>query len=261
MIKPCDRTFGKFRRYFAYILLACLCLVGTACAPGMPSSQSRPGIERLEFVGYSVQAGAFAVADNAAGLMRRLESQGLSAYYFRDQDGLYKVRFGSFPDRESAKERAVRLASRGVLRDYFVVDPQSYSAAWMPRRGAKYLRRELVSTAKSFLGTPYEWGGTSERDGFDCSGLTMAVYRHNGLNLPRVADRQYRSGRPVSRSGLRKGDLVFFDTKRRGKPSHVGLYIGHGRFIHAASSGSVVTTGRLSKSYFRARFLGGRSYL
>jgi cell wall-associated NlpC family hydrolase len=142
-----------------------------------------------------------------------------------------------------------------------VVDPQGYSSAWMPHRGAKYLRRELAETARDFLGTPYEWGGESERDGFDCSGLTMAVYRHNGLNLPRVAARQYRSGRPVSRNNLRKGDLVFFDTKRRGQPSHVGLYIGNGRFIHAPSTGSVVRTERLSKSYFRARFLGGRSYL
>jgi TPR repeat protein len=227
----------------------------------MSSFQSRSGVGRLEFVRYSVQVGAFSVADNAASVMRELESQGLAAYYFRDRDGLYKVRFGSFPNRPSARERAARLASRGVFQDFFVVDPQGYSSAWMPHRGAKYLRRELAETARDFLGTPYEWGGESERDGFDCSGLTMAVYRHNGLNLPRVAARQYRSGRPVSRNNLRKGDLVFFDTKRRGQPSHVGLYIGNGRFIHAPSTGSVVRTERLSKSYFRARFLGGRSYL
>jgi len=248
-------------RWPSRALLACICLVAISCAPRVSAPPDRYQEGRLEFVKYSVQAGAFAVVDNAASLMRRLERSGLGAYYFRDQDGLYKVRFGSFPDRESARERAASLASRGVLREYFVVDPQSYSAARMPRSGAKYLRRELVSTAKSFKGTPYEWGGTSKRNGFDCSGLTMAVYRHNGLNLPRVAARQYRSGRPISRYNLRKGDLVFFDTKRRGRPSHVGLYIGNGRFIHAPSPGSVVTTERLSKSYFRARFLGGRSYL
>jgi hypothetical protein len=212
-------------------------------------------------VGYSVQAGAFAVVDNAASLMRRLERNGLGAYYFRDRDGLFKVRFGSFPDRESARDRAGDLASRGILREYFVVEPRSYSAARMPERGAQYLRRELAETAREFLGTPYEWGGESQREGFDCSGLTMAVYRHNGLDLPRVAARQYRAGRPISRRAMRKGDLIFFDTKRQGEPSHVGLYVGRGRFIHAPSSGSEVTTERLSRSYFRSRYLGARTYL
>ena len=248
-------------RWPSRALLACICLMALACAPRVSAPPDRYQDGRLEFVKYSVQAGAFAEVDNAASLMRRLEESGLGAYYFRDEDGLYKVRFGSFPDRQTAKDRAADLASQGVLWEYFVVEPRSYSSAWMPQRGAKHLRRQLASTARSFLDTPYEWGGASEEDGFDCSGLTMAVYRHNGLNLPRVASRQYRSGRPVSRSQLRKGDLVFFDTKRRGKPSHVGLYIGNGRFIHAPSSGSAVTTERLSRSYFRSRYLGARTYL
>ena len=260
MIQPCDRTFGKLGQYAVFALLICLCLLA-ACAPRPTTAPPRPEAGRLQFVGYSIQAGAFAVVDNAASLMRELEASGLDAYYFRGRDGLYKVRFGSFPDRQRAEERAERLVSRGILRDYYLVEPGSYSAAHMPQRGARYLRREMAQTARSFVGTPYQWGGTTERDGFDCSGLTMAVYRHNGLELPRVAARQYRFGRPVSRSGLEKGDLVFFDTKRRGEPSHVGLYIGGGRFVHASSSGSEVTTARLSSSYFSSRYLGARTYL
>ncbi len=72
---------------------------------------------------------------------------------------------------------------------------------------------------------------------------------------------QSRSTLALPHTQLRKGDLVFFDIKRRGEPSHVGLYIGDGRFIHASSSGSEVVTARLSRSYFRSRFLGARTYL
>ena len=241
-------------------LLICTCLVAAACAPRAPVPPARQA-GKLESIGYSVQVGAFAMPDNASSLMRKLESKGLGAYYFRDRDGLYKVRFGDFPDRESAEQRAARLTSRGVLQEYFVVDPESYPAARMQQEGPTYVRQELADTARNFLGTSYQWGGTTEREGFDCSGLTMAVYRHNGLNLPRVAAKQYRSGRPISRSALQKGDLVFFDTKNRGVPSHVGLYIGNGRFVHASSHGSEVTTERLSQSFFRSHYLGARTYL
>lgn len=246
---------------FSYIAAtACLYLLAAGCAPHSVHFPDHRVAERLESVEYSVQAGAFYVVENAARMMRRLEGRGLDAYYFRDEDGFYKVRFGDFPDRESAEEKAASLAAKGYLREHFVVGPESYPAA-RAHKGREYVRSELVQTARSFKGTPYQWGGASESTGFDCSGLTMAVYRHNGLDLPRVAKRQYRAGDPVPPNALQKGDLVFFDTRDLGGPSHVGLYVGEGRFIHAPSQGSEVDTDRLSDPYFRNRFLGARTYL
>ena len=123
------------------------------------------------------------------------------------------------------------------------------------------MRSEIVRTAHSFIGVPYQWGGASEQSGFDCSGLTMTVYRHNGLNLPRVSRYQFQTGRPVHLSSIQKGDLVFFDTRGAGQVSHVGIYIGNGRFIHAPSTGRSVAIERLSNPYFRSRFMGARTYL
>ncbi len=239
------------------LIIVLLC----ACAPREPALDHPPPEARLDSMQYSIQAGAFSVLDNAVSLMEKLEEQGLEAYYFQDRDGLYKVRVGNFSSHGQAGQKAKELRSRGVLQEYFVVVPESYPSARVAEKGTDYVRRRLVNTAREFIGVPYKWGGSSPDSGFDCSGLTMVVYRHNGLDLPRVAARQYRTGTPVSRDALKKGDLVFFDTRGSGKVTHVGIYIGNGRFIHAPSSGRDVTRGSLSSSYFRSRYLGARSYL
>ena len=232
-----------------------------ACAPRKPAPDYHLPEARLESMQYSIQAGAFSVLDNAVTLMKNLEQQGLEAYYFQDKDGLYKVRVGNFSSHSQAGQKARELRSRGILQEYFVVVPESYPAARAVEKGTDYVRSRLVETAREFIGVPYKWGGSSPDSGFDCSGLTMVVYRHNGLDLPRVAARQYRTGTPVSRDDLQKGDLVFFDTRGSGKVTHVGLYIGNGRFIHAPSSGRDVTRASLSSPYFRNRYLGAKSYL
>ncbi len=241
-------------------LLAIFALI-CACAPRKPAPDYLPPEARLDSMQYSIQAGAFSVLDNAVSLMKDLEQQGLEAYYFQDKDGLYKVRVGNFSRYLQAGQKAKNLKNRGILQEYFVVVPESYPSAHVAEKGTDYVRRRLVDTAREFIGVPYKWGGSSPESGFDCSGLTMVVYRHNGLNLPRVAARQYRTGTPVHRNSLQKGDLVFFDTRGSGKVTHVGLYIGNGRFIHAPSSGRDVTRASLSSPYFRSRYLGARTYL
>ena len=92
---------------------------------------------------------------------------------------------------------------------------------------------DLVATARRFTGVPYLWGGMSAH-GVDCSGLTSRVYAVNGVDLPRDADMQFDDprARPVERADLRQGDLVFFGQK---KITHVGLYVGDGRFINATT--------------------------
>lgn len=122
------------------------------------------------------------------------------------------------------------------------------------------LRRDLVETATRFIGVPYTRGGNSAEEGFDCSGLTMAVYHLNGLELPRESARQFKVGRYVERQGLQKGDLVFFAIDGGPKVSHVGLYIGNGKFIHAPRPGKTVRIARLDSVYFKKRYVGGRSY-
>ncbi|WP_291319833.1 NlpC/P60 family protein [Desulfonatronospira sp.] len=239
------------------LIIALLC----SCALREPVPDYPPQKARLDNMQYSIQAGAFSVLDNAVSLMKNLEQQGLEAYYFQDRDGLYKVRVGNFSSRRQAGQKAEDLKSRGMLKEYFVVVPESYPSARVDEKGTDYVRSRLVQTAREFIGVPYKWGGSSPDSGFDCSGLTMVVYRHNGLDLPRVAARQYQSGTPVSRNSLQKGDLVFFDTRGSGKVTHVGIYTGNGRFIHAPSSGRDVTGASLSSPYFRSRYLGARSYL
>jgi hypothetical protein len=120
-------------------------------------------------------------------------------------------------------------------------------------------RREIIATAEKYLGVPYVWGGTTA-DGFDCSGLVQTVFAENGISLPRGSGDQYRKGRKVRKGEMRPGDLVFFHTYTSG-PSHVGIYVGDGKFIHAESSPRGVTVTPLSQPYWNERFLGARTWL
>ena len=120
----------------------------------------------------------------------------------------------------------------------------------------------IVSYAESCLGTDYVSGGAS-RSGFDCSGFTMYVFRQFGVSLAHSAMIQSGQGRAVGRNGLQSGDLVFFDTNGgHNSVSHVGIYIGGGRFIQAASRNpSAVTVSSLSESYYSSRYMGARRVL
>ena len=113
----------------------------------------------------------------------------------------------------------------------------------------------LVDNALSLVGVPYVFGGTS-RSGFDCSGYTQYVFKGSGVSLPRTAAEQFNVGSSVSRDQLKSGDLVFFHTYTSGA-SHVGIYIGGGRFAHASNSGVAVSS--LDESYYAGRYLGARS--
>ena len=214
----------------------------------------------LAKMGYSTQVGAFENIENAVRLERRLDALGIDAYYFRHPSGLYKVRFGNHSTYDAARAEAERLQAEGLIGRFFIVIPQNYAAARIQRTGKGDLRKDLVQTASGFLGVPYRWGGTDREDGFDCSGLTMVCYRLNGLDLPRVSRSQFRKGRPVAKADLKPGDLVFFATHGGRRVSHVGIYIGQGKFIHAPRTGKTVRVARLSNPYFERTFVGARSY-
>ena len=108
------------------------------------------------------------------------------------------------------------------------------------------------------VGTPYRYGGASEEGGFDCSGLVVHAYeRAWGVVLPRRTTEQRRLGKAVRRGELEPGDLVFYHTRNR-PYSHVGIYIGDGRFVHAPKPGARVRLEEIDNPYWRARFNGGR---
>ena len=117
---------------------------------------------------------------------------------------------------------------------------------------------ELVANAMSFLGVPYKWGGTSAETGFDCSGLVRAIYEQSvGLLLPRKAEQQAAATEKIEKTELQPGDLVFFNTMRRAF-SHVGIYVGDGKFIHAPRAGAQVRVESMGLSYWQSRFDGAR---
>ena len=117
---------------------------------------------------------------------------------------------------------------------------------------------DMLFHALAAAGVDYRRGGKSHQSGFDCSGLVAFVYREAyGLALPHNSQAQSEIGEAVDLSKLQSGDLVFFNTQR--KPfSHVGIYIGEGRFIHAPKQGAVVRTENLRARYWATRFDGAR---
>ena len=121
-------------------------------------------------------------------------------------------------------------------------------------RGVNKSSSQVANYAYNFLGRPYVYGANGP-NAFDCSGFTSYVYRHFGVSLTRTASSQFSAGSAVSRNNLAPGDLVFFNTV--GYLGHVGLYIGGGDFIHAASSGRVKISS-LSEGYYRTRYAGAR---
>ena len=131
-------------------------------------------------------------------------------------------------------------------------DAQSASAAWSDRT------QELIFHALAFIDVKYKYGGVSPNTGWDCSGYVHHVFREAaGVILPRDAASMSAQGKAVSRRELQPGDLVFFNTLKRAF-SHVGIYLGDNRFIHAPATGKVVQISSMASDYWARRYNGGR---
>jgi cell wall-associated NlpC family hydrolase len=150
-----------------------------------------------------------------------------------------------------APEPGRALDVRGPEREGPEVGARAPQAEALAPRPSAWGQR-AAAVALKYRGVPYRWGGT-EPSGFDCSGFVQHVYAKVGLKLPRSAAQQYEHGTPVSRDSLRPGDLVFFDRLR-----HNGIYIGHGRFIHAGQTGKRVSVADLDDEWYRTRWAGAR---
>ncbi len=112
----------------------------------------------------------------------------------------------------------------------------------------------VINTARQQLGTEYKNGGASPTGGFDCSGLVYYSFKQAGLSLARTAYGQFKQSQPISRQHLRQGDLIFFRIYRS-RVSHVGIYLGNNRFIHAPSSGKSVSIANLDNPYWQKRYI------
>lgn len=135
---------------------------------------------------------------------------------------------------------------------------QQNLGAQVTQQRIQSMASELAISALGLLGVPYKWGGNSAQTGLDCSGFVKAVFdQAAGVKLPRRAAEQAHATQPVSLNEIAPGDLVFFNTMRR-RFSHVGIYIGDGRFVHAPRAGSNVRIENMNKSYWQRRFNGAR---
>jgi cell wall-associated NlpC family hydrolase len=278
------------RKWAGAILAACLCLLVSSCA----SAFSR-GVERTPSpvvrVGWSIQVGSFAEVKNAETLAASLRRRGIEAFYFRNDKGFYAVRFGDFPTRQAAEAKARGLAK--VIGAWFIAPP---GTGTLPAGGSATARPPALlpgntsapvpntpsalapdkpaalspasdaemgviaaRTAERFIGIPYKWGGNTVPEGLDCSGFTRAVYYLCGVSIPRVAGDQYRAGLAVTRDELKEGDLVFFGASQA-DITHVGIYVGNGRFVHAPKRGDDIKISSLDEDYFQKKFVGGRRY-
>lgn len=188
------------------------------------------------------------VGKEIAEIQVKLKDQG---YYSGKVDGNFT----------SAMTKAVKKFQQGKkLKADGIVDEKTYSSLFAApvtssdqNQNSKIAK--ITDTAMHLVGVPYKWGGVTAK-GFDCSGFTWYVFDKNAIELPRTADVQYKVGKMVSRSDLRKGDVVFFTTYEPGA-SHCGIYLGNGNFIHASSSKGVMVS-NLSDSYWKTRYFGAR---
>ena len=173
---------------------------------------------------------------------------------------VFSVGAQAAPDKREAKPDPVvgLLKARGLLPNIDAADlAQSVQSV---RETVSNTASELVMSAMNFLGVPYRRGGTSAEGGFDCSGFTRHIFELSvGMVLPRRADEQAHASSllKIGRTELKPGDLVFFNTMKR-TFSHVGIYIGDDKFVHAPKPGAEVRVDDLRENYWSHRFTGAR---
>lgn len=186
------------------------------------------------------------------GLMKKLKAAGLIVFTV--------VTVMAFNIKEakadvvSQKNNSIGIHSTKIVSNKIIKVPESKAKREQMSRGSS-TSASLVEYSYKFIGKPYVWGATGPNS-FDCSGFTSYVYRKFGYYLPHYTGAQVEMGSAVNKKNLKSGDLVFFNTT--GSNSHVGIYIGNGRFIHASSGKDQVTISNLGDSYYSSRYSAAR---
>lgn len=158
-------------------------------------------------------------------------------------------------------QTANNLEATGIVDKATLIKLNTMAASQTTSRGNSSPEpgNDIVTYSKSFLGKPYVWGASNGKS-FDCSGFVLYIFKHFGVSLGHGADDQFATGAKVAKDDLQVGDAVFFTTYKKGA-SHVGIFIGDNKFIHASSSGGSVTITDLDKDYYKSRYIGARRYL
>jgi cell wall-associated NlpC family hydrolase len=272
-----------FRTQLIILLLCILALTAHAA--------KSTGISRL---GHAIQMGAFADVKNAERFTAKLQAKGIEAFYFRKDNGVYAVRFGDFPSWEKARAAAKKLVAERLIDSYYIASPNEVvfsrpkGPGWekplpdeirklspplhpvvpkesaekpapKPSKDNKDMGAIAARTAERFVGIPYRWGGNNVVEGMDCSGFVRAVYNLCGLSIPRSSRDQFKAGDSVTKDDLQDGDLVFFGSSTN-NISHVGIYVGGGKFVHAPRRGEEIRVTAVNESYFEKHFVGARRY-
>lgn len=236
--KERDEFLHNIRKIFCLCAI-CLCLTGLAeAAESYKQGDTSPKIAEMQLkmreLGYIVGApDGFFSWKFAQAVKSYQRSQGLKSDGVVDSLTYWRLMGKSFPQP---------------------VTPPNVDKA---RVSVKRVEA-IIATAKRYIGVPYRFGGTSPK-GFDCSGYIQYVFDQHGKKLPRSADVQFTTGKSVVRSQLQVGDLVFFTTYEPG-PSHDGIYLGNGQFIHASSSRGIMIS-KLDEPYWKPRYIGARRVL
>ena len=226
-----DAHAHAFRKLKPVVFVALLALLAAGCTP----KQKTYSYKFEEYQGFNATNDFLSSSSAPEERLKADAEQNLLSGNLFDQ--------GSAPHAPKVASSTDRVLSENL-----------FELAAVQRKGSIYER--MLRTAHTQIGTRYRSGGCDPNSGFDCSGFTTWVFNRYGIHLPRSSREQYQVGKMVAKNNLRKGDLVFFRSKRG--INHVGIYLENGKFIHSASNGKTVTISHLDEDYWRTHYAGGR---
>ncbi|MEA1952889.1 MAG: NlpC/P60 family protein [Campylobacterota bacterium] len=212
----------------------------------------------LIFIFSSALGSLFTITDKKGNLLHSKEMQPKNNASINQKDTEYS--FQAIYNELHSVENLARRAAIAKERATRIAQAQKEAK----KKGLTYQltdsdRKKLLDYAKYFKGGKYVWGGTTPQ-GFDCSGYVQYLYKKHKINLPRTAWAQSRKGKNIEIHSLQKGDLLFFLTdKKRGIPvTHVGIYLGNGEFIHAASKKKGIIISPIYHGYYANKFVSAK---
>jgi cell wall-associated NlpC family hydrolase len=224
--------------------------------------------DQIKTIGYTIQAGAFQELPRAELFAEKLRERKLDAVYFKKENGYFAVTFGNYPTWDAASQNARKLKQERLIEDFYIVKPRRppetfdnrSSAESLPKRHDTDRGKLAALTAERFKGIHYKYGGNTVVEGLDCSAFVKSVYYLIGIDIPRTSQEQFDAGLTIDKKELQEGDLLFFG-KGPGQISHVGMYLGNGKFIHAPRRGEPIQITPVDNEKYVQKYVGSRRFL